>query len=437
LWSKGVGSSSQIKYSTDAYWEEILEMTKVFAIPKQQVMTAYQLVKANAGSAGIDQQSLMDFERDLKGNLYKIWNRMSSGSYFPPPVMGVSIPKKSGGSRTLGIPTVSDRIAQMVVRQSFEPKVEPHFLEDSYGYRPNKSALDAIGVTRKRCWQYNWVLEFDIQGLFDNIPHHLLMKAVEKHTQEKWIILYIKRWLTAPIVMPDGTTVGRKQGTPQGGVISPVLSNLFLHYVFDKWMERNHKRVKWCRYADDGLIHTQTKEQAEIFLGQLHERFQECGLKLHPDKTNVIYCKDSNRCNKYKTISFDFLGYTFKPRLVRSQKGLMFVSFTPAASATACKAMRDRIRRWKLKYRTEMDIEEIAKWCNPVLRGWMHYYGAYSSSSLESVWVQFNAVLVKWVMRKHKKINGKTKAANLLESIQQKKPNLFAHWSSGVGRSFA
>ena len=253
----------------------------MFNIPKQQVAEAYKLVKANAGSAGIDRQSLTDFEQNLKNNLYKIWNRLSSGSYFPPPVMAVLIPKKTGGTRTLGIPTVSDRIAQMVVKLSFEPEVEPHFLEDSYGYRPNKSALDAIGVTRKRCWQHDWLLEFDIKGLFDNIPHDLLLKAVEKHTQEKWMILYIKRWLTAPIVMPDGSTIQRNKGTPQGGVISPVLSNLFLHYVFDKWMQHNHPEIPWCRYADDGLLHCKTEGQALAMLNQLGQRFNQCGLELH------------------------------------------------------------------------------------------------------------------------------------------------------------
>lgn len=412
-------------------------MTRVFNIPKQQVVEAYKLVKVNAGSAGIDRQSLTDFEQNLKNNLYKIWNRLSSGSYFPPPVMAVLIPKKAGGTRTLGIPTVSDRIAQMVVKLSFEPEVEQYFLDDSYGYRPNKSALDAVGVTRKRCWQYDWLLEFDIKGLFDNIPHDLLLKAVEKHTQEKWIILYIKRWLTAPIVMPDGSTIERNKGTPQGGVISPVLSNLFLHYVFDKWMQHNHPERPWCRYADDGLVHCKTEEQALAMLNQLAQRFNQCGLELHPDKTKVVYCKDQNRMGKFSVTSFDFLGYNFKPRLVKSRDGKMFVGFNPAVSSSASKSMRDRVRQWKLKYRVELSLEEIAVYCNPVLRGWMQYYGAYSPSSLEPVWNQFNSVLVKWVMRKYKKINGKTKAARMLESIQQKKPKLFAHWEVGVGRSFA
>jgi RNA-directed DNA polymerase len=412
-------------------------MTKVFNIPKQQVIEAYELVRANAGSAGIDRQSLKDFELNLKDNLYKIWNRLSSGSYFPPPVMAVLIPKKSGGTRTLGIPTVSDRIAQMVVKLSFEPEVEPHFLDDSYGYRPNKSALDAVGVTRKRCWQYNWLLEFDIKGLFDNIPHDLLMKAVEKHAQEKWIILYIKRWLIAPIVMPDGKTIERNKGTPQGGVISPVLSNLFLHYVFDKWMQNNYAEIPWCRYADDGLAHCRTKEQCFELLNQLERRFRQCGLEVHPDKTKVVYCKDSNRKSKYNVTSFDFLGYQFKPRLVRSRANKMFVSFTPAVSPSASKAMRDRVRKWKLKYRVELSLEEVAAYCNPTIRGWMQYYGKYSPSSLEPVWTQFNSVLVKWVRRKYKKLNGKTKASRMLEAVMNKQPHLFSHWQKGIGRGFA
>ncbi|WP_258957621.1 group II intron reverse transcriptase/maturase [Legionella sainthelensi] len=360
-------------------------MTKGFNISKHQVVKAYKLVKANAGSSGIDRQSLSEFDQNLKSNLYKIWNRLSSGSYFPPPVKAVLISKKSGGTRTLGVPTVSDRIVQMIVKLHFEPYVESYFLEDSYGYRPGKSALDAIGITRRRCWQYDWILEFDIKGLFDNISHDLLMKAVQRHTQDKWIILYIRRWLSASIVMPNGETIKRDKGTPQGGVISPVLSNLFLHYVFDKWMQNNHSETQWCRYADDGLVHCKTEKQAEILLDQLKQRFNQCGLELHPEKTKVIYCKDSNRKGNHSVISFDYLGYTFKPRLVKSRNNKMFVSFTPAVSKVASKAMKDRIRQWRLKYKVELSLEEIAGFCNPTLRGWMHYYGKYSPSSLEPV----------------------------------------------------
>lgn len=248
-------------------------------------MEAYKLVKANKGAAGVDQQSLESFDANLKDNLYKIWNRMSSGTYFSPPVKAVPIPKKSGGERILGIPTVSDRIAQTVVKLTFEPSVESHFHKDSYGYRPNKSAIDAVGVTRQRCWKYDFVLEFDIKGLFDNIDHTLLMKAVMKHTDNKWVILYIERWLKAPMQTPDGTLVERTKGTPQGGVISPVLSNLFLHYVFDMWIGKHHQGKPWCRYADDGLVHCKTEQEAQQLLVDLKQRFETCGLELHPGKS--------------------------------------------------------------------------------------------------------------------------------------------------------
>ena len=272
-----------------------MDKTKPFDIPKALVWKAFKLVKANKGSAGIDEESLADFEQNLTQNLYKLWNRLSSGTYFPPPVKGVAIPKKQGGMRMLGIPTVSDRIAQMTIKLAFEPCVEPVFLEDSYGYRPNKSALDAVGVTRERCWSYSWLVEFDIRGLFDNINHDLLMKAVRKHTNNKWILLYIERWLKVPMQMMDGTIINRTCGTPQGGVISPVLSNLFLHYVFDVWMTMHHKDKPWCRYADDGIAHCRTEMKAQQLLADLNQRFLKCGLELHPDKTKIVYCKDGKR----------------------------------------------------------------------------------------------------------------------------------------------
>src|SRR5579862_46719 len=236
---------------------------KPFNIDKRLVYEAYKAVKSNRGAAGVDEQTIEQFEADLKSNLYKIWNRMSSGSYFPPPVRAVSIPKKSGGQRILGVPTVADRVAQMVVKQRIEPDLDPIFLANSYGYRPRKSALDAVGVTRERCWKYDWVLEFDIKGLFDNINHDLLMKAVRKHTDNKWILLYIERWLKAPMQLPDGTFQEKTKGLMQGGVVSPVLSNLFLHYVFDIWMTKQYPNFLWCRYADDGLVHCKTGHEAK------------------------------------------------------------------------------------------------------------------------------------------------------------------------------
>jgi RNA-directed DNA polymerase len=295
-----------------------LKKAKPFAISKKVVWEAWKEVKANHGAAGVDGESISDFEEDLKDNLYKIWNRMSSGSYFPPPVRTVEIPKKSGGKRLLGIPTVSDRTAQMVVKRYLEPVLEPHFHKDSYGYRPGKSAIQAVEVTRRRCWRYDWVLEFDIKGLFDNIDHALLMRAVRKHTRCKWILLYIERWLKAPFEKEDGTLVERTKGTPQGDVISPLLANVFLHYVFDKWMERRYPQNPFCRYADDGVVHCRSKVEALQLKGVLEARFRQCNLELHPEKTRVVYCKDDDRRGNYSHTSFDFLGFTFRPR--RSKK---------------------------------------------------------------------------------------------------------------------
>lgn len=415
-----------------------MEKTKQFDIPKRLFVKAYKVVKANAGSAGVDQQSLSDFEKNLKDNLYKLWNRMSSGCYFPTPVKAVPIPKKSGGERILGVPTVGDRICQMVVKLIFESKVEPYFLPDSYGYRPNKSALDAIGVTRQRCWKYDWVLEFDIRGLFDNIPHELLMKAVSKHTSEKWMVLYIERWLRAPMQREDGTVIPRDCGTPQGGVISPILSNLFLHYVFDKWMDRTHPETPWCRYADDGLAHCKSENQAQKLLSELTERFKQCGLELHPEKTKIVYCKDGNRRGIYSRTSFDFLGYTFRGRVCRSKQNNLFVGFTPAISKAAQKSMRAKTRRYNMRNRTDLSLKDIAKWYNPVLQGWLNYYGKYSRSALYSVWNHFNRTIIAWAMKKYRHLRErKTEAVKFLERICKRDPGLFVHWRQGLIGAFA
>ena len=295
--------------------------SKPYVVSKQVVMKAYKQVKANGGSAGIDGKNIEDFEKNLKGNLYKIWNRMSSGSYFPLPVKAVEIPKKAGGKRRLGIPTVGDRVAQTVVAMYLEPELEKIFHNDSYGYRPNISALDAVVQARKRCWKYNYVVEFDIKGLFDNIDHELLMKAVRKHTQEKWIILYIERWLKTPFITEQGEVIERKSGTPQGGVVSPLLANLFLHYAFDLWMTRSFPGMPFERYADDAIIHCRTEEQAKYVLRELGTRLTECKLELHPDKTKIVYCKDDNRRGEHPNTEFDFLGYTYKQILTHYYTG--------------------------------------------------------------------------------------------------------------------
>ena len=412
---------------------------KPFTISKWQVMRAYTLVKANAGSAGIDQQSLSDFERNLKGNLYRVWNRLSSGTYFPPPVKVVSIPKKSGGERVLGIPTVSDRIAQMVVKLEFEPQVEPHFLEDSYGYRPNKSALDAVSITRQRCWRKDWVLEFDIKGLFDNIPHDLLLKAVDKHTNSPWVRLYIKRWLSVPLQSKNGEVINRNKGTPQGGVISPLLANLFLHYVFDKWLTKHYPHMEWCRYADDGLVHCRSESEAQQMLNVLKQRFQECGLDLHPTKTKVVYCKDGSRKGWHENTSFDFLGYTFRRRLCKNRKrNSMFVNFTPAVSKDALKAMRLKIRKMRVRGKTELSIQQMANWLNPMIKGWINYYGQFYRSALYAMCRHVNKALVRWVRRKYKALrNRKSRAMLFMQRLAKESPNLFAHWKMGMVGEFA
>jgi RNA-directed DNA polymerase len=412
---------------------------KPFTIPKRLVYEAFKAVKANAGSAGVDKETIDDFEKDLKNNLYRIWNRMSSGSYFPPPVRAVAIPKKNGGERILGVPTVADRVAQTVVKTILEPVLEPVFLPDSYGYRPGKSALDAVAVTRERCWRHDWVLEFDIRGLFDNISHDLLTRALEKHTECEWVRLYVRRWLTAPLQRADGTLVERTRGTPQGGVVSPILANLFLHYAFDAWMARTFPGVPWCRYADDGLIHCKTEAQALAIKAALAERFAQCGLEMHPDKTQIVYCKDGSRKGQYPNTKFDFLGYGFRPRVVKNRKrNSLFVSFTPAVSASALKTMRATTRRLNFRNRTELSLKDIARLHNPVLRGWMAYYGRFSPSAMSPVLRHFDKTLVAWAMRKYKRLKGhKIRACLFLESIAKRQPDLFVHWRKRMADGLA
>ncbi|WP_342265442.1 group II intron reverse transcriptase/maturase [Cardinium endosymbiont of Philonthus spinipes] len=416
-----------------------MEKTKPFTINKHLVLQAYKLVKAHAGASGIDRQTLSDFDKNLKNNLYKIWNRFSSGSYYPPAVKAVSILKKDGGQRILGVPTVSDRIAQMVVKLVFEPEVEPHFYQDSYGYRPKKSALDAVGITRTRCWKYNFVLEFDIKGLFDNIDHELIMKAVRKHTDNKWVILYIERWLKAPMQMPDGTLVARTKGTPQGGVISPILSNLFLHYVFDAWISRNHPMALWCRYADDGLIHCRNELEAKQMLTALTQRFASCKLALHPEKTKIVYCKDANRKDNHANTSFEFLGYCFRRRVSKNSKSnKLFMNFTPGVSNTAIKSMRLETRKSGIRNKAAIKLQDIAKLYNPVLRGWIAYYGKYNKWALAPVFRHFNTSLIAWARKKFKTLqSSKRKVVSFMKNISKIQPKLFAHWEIGMVDMFA
>lgn len=410
-----------------------MQEAKSFDISRKVVRAAYKRVKANQGAAGVDEQTITDFESRLKDNLYKIWNRMSSGTYFPPPVRTVPIPKKNGGERILGIPTVSDRIAQMVVKMYLEPLVEPYFHKDSYGYRPEKSAKQAVGVTRERCWRYNWVLEFDIKGLFDNIDHEKLMKAVRKHTESKWVLLYIGRWLKVPFQKEDGALVERTKGTPQGGVVSPLLANMFLHYVFDKWMQRNYPQNPFARYADDGVVHSRTENEAKAIKEALEKRFEECQLELHPEKTRIVYCKDDDRRESYANTKFDFLGFTFRPRKSKNQYGKYFTNFTPAVSNKAAQAMRQETRSWRLHLRSDKTIEDLSRMFNPVIRGWTNYYGSFYKSALYPTFRHLDKKIVLWAMRKYKRLTRHhRRAIYWVGRLANRQPKLFVHWQMGV-----
>ena len=410
-----------------------LPESKPFLISKHSVLEAWKRVKANQGAAGIDNESIQDFERKLKDNLYRIWNRMSSGSYLPPPVKTVAIPKAGGGERKLGIPTVADRVAQMVVKMHLEPKVEPLFHPDSYGYRLFKSAHDAVGQARKRCWKYDWVLDLDIKGFFDNIPHDLLMRAVRKHAKEKWVVLYVERWLKAPAQNEHGQLIARDKGTPQGGVASPLLANLFLHYGFDAWMARKYPSSPFERYADDAIVHCRTKKEAEGLREAIIQRMAECGLELNLQKTKIVYCKDADRRGTHEHEKFTFLGYEFRPRRAKNHRGKYFVSFLPAISDKAAKAIRQEIRGWKLHLRSDKSLEDLARMFNPILRGWMQYYGKYYRSMLHPVFRPLNRRLVRWACRKYKKLRcHQRRATHWLRRISIRSPHLWAHWQIGV-----
>lgn len=409
-----------------------MDKVKPFKISKHVVMEAFKRVKANKGTYGVDEESIEKYEENLKDNLYKLWNRMSSGCYFPKPVKAVEIPKKNGGIRVLGIPTVEDRIAQMVVKIYFEPSVEEIFYDDSYGYRPNKSAIQAVEATRKRCWRNDWVLEFDIKGLFDNIRHDYLLEMVRRHTNKKWIILYIKRWLVAPFQMSDGTIRKRTSGTPQGGVISPVLANLFLHYAFDDYMEKEFPNIAWARYADDGVTHCVSLKQANYLLNQLIKRFRRFGLEIHLGKTKIAYCKDDDRRGDYPNISFDFLGYTFRPRVSKNRYGKVFLNFLPAMSKKAKKAIRKEVKSWRLQGKHDKTLQDLANMFNKQIQGWINYYTHFYKSEMYEVLRYINSKLIYWVRKKFKKRNSNKRAKHWLAEIAKRERNLFAHWKFGI-----
>lgn len=430
--AKGLGYSATDQRPTGTQ-EEPGDVARPFKIPKELVWQAYLGVKSKGGAAGVDKESIEGFEGNLKNNLYRLWNRLSSGSYFPPPVKGVPIRKKSGGTRTLGVPTVSDRVAQTVVKRLLEPILEAVFDGDSYGYRTGKSAHDAIAVTRKRCWRYDWVVEFDIRGLFDNISHDLMMKALRRHCDCRWVLLYVERWLKAPLQQQDGSLIERHQGTPQGGVVSPVLANLFLHYAFDAWVRRELPRVPFCRYADEGLLHCKSRRQAEYVMSRVSERLRTCGLEIHPDKSSIVYCKDANREEDYPRIRFDFLGYTFRPRRCVDKRGRVHPNFLPAISPSSKKEINRRIRSWHVQLKNEKELSDLSRMFNPILRGWQNYYGRFYPSALQQLWRNFNEYLVQWVRRKFKRFSWhKRLARGYLDRLARVRPQLFVHWQLGA-----
>jgi RNA-directed DNA polymerase len=403
---------------------------KPFAIPKRLVWEAYRRVAANKGAPGVDGQSLAEFEADLEDNLYKIWNRLSSGTYFPPPVRAVEIPKPHGGGvRTLGVPTVADRVAQTVVAMFLEPLVEPRFHPDSYGYRPGKSAHQAVAACRVRCWKNDWLIDLDVQKFFDEVPWDLIVRAVEAVTDVRWVLLYVKRWLAAPLKQPDGSLVERTRGTPQGSAVSPILVNLFMHYAFDAWMARTFPGCPFERYADDGVVHCKSRRQAECVLAAIGERMNEVGLRLHPEKTRIVYCKDSNRAGQHDHTSFTFLGFAFRPReAINGTTGKHFTSFTPAISPDALKAKSAELRALRIPRHTNLTLDDLAEWLNPIIAGWMNYYGRQYRTQLYPLLQRLNTYLRRWAANKYRRLRNYRRYKRWWADLLARAPGLFTHW---------
>jgi RNA-directed DNA polymerase len=407
-----------------------LETTKPYQIPKSLVEEAWLRVKQAGGGPGIDGQSIEEFENKLLDNLYKLWNRLSSGSYHPQPVKQVAIPKADGSQRLLGIPTVTDRVAQMVVQRQLEPKVDKIFHQDSYGFRRGKSAHEAAGRCRERCFKYSWVIDLDIAKYFDTIDHNKLLGQVKEHTKDRWHLLYIERWLKSPVELATGERITRLKGTPQGGVISPLLANLYLHYAFDGWMEENFPTIPFERYADDIVVHCVSYRQSAYVKAQMMKRLQSYGLKLHPEKTKIVYCKNCNRKEDFPNVKFTFLGFEFKPRRARSREGRLYTVFTPAVSQKNKMKMLKIIRTFHFESRTETSLEGLANNSWPKIQGWINYFKVYRKSELHQVLHRLNQRLVRWAKRKYR-LN-KRRAIQLLKRRAKENPNIFPHWEFGV-----
>lgn len=400
---------------------------KAFEIPKELVWASYLDVRKNRGAPGCDGQTLKQFDEDRNKNLYKIWNRLSSGSYFPPPVREKRIPKGDGKERILGIPTVSDRIAQGVVRQYMEARLDPLFHKDSYGYRPGKSAHQAIATCAERCRRNGWVLEIDISAFFDNVQHDLVIKALEHHKMPPWVILYCKRWLEAPMVCMENPSElrQRKKGTPQGGVISPLLANLFLHYAFDIWMQKHHRYVPFERYADDIVCHFRRMKDAENLRCSLRERFADVGLQINEKKSKIVYIDTFERRNV--DLSFTFLGYDFKVRTLKNYKGELYRACMPGASMKAMRNITETIKEWRIHRSTADSPEVLAGRYNAILRGWIDYYGKFWYRNFSyRLWSAFQSRLVKWMKNKYRISQREAEWRLLL--LKREKPTLFAHW---------
>lgn len=408
-------------------------MTKSLPISKRMVYESYLKVVARDGSAGIDQQSIEGFNEHLADNLYKLWNRLTSGSYFPPPVRTVFIPKKSGGLRPLGIPTVGDRIAQGVVKDYLEPALEKVFHPSSFGYRPARSAHDALRQCWENCVRYAWVVDVDIKGFFDSLDHERMLQVLRGHTQEKWVLMYVERWLKAGVQQQDGSITARHKGTPQGGVISPLLANLYLHHGFDCWMKQVYPQHPFERYADDIVIHCSSKEAAESLLKQLNERLQAYGLELHPEKTRVVYCKNYHRRDRHDHESFTFLSYDFHPRRKWEGPGRKksYMIFSCAIATKAKTAIREAIRAVLVPKWSQVALEWFAEKLNPKIRGWVNYYGLFYRRQMLEVFRYVNERVRRWIAKKYK-LCTKGRIWAKYQALLEQQPDLFYHWTLGI-----